>query len=527
MHFRNKARSLVAAVLAGAVIAASGVARGEDSFQQGLDAYLKGDYHKAMTIWKPAAEAGDEVAAFNVGVLYAQGLGVEADPRAAVRWYRRSALAGYANAQFNLGAAYYHGQGTDVNLSQAVSWWEKAARQDHPEALYNLATLYRRGEGVKQDTARARSLFKRAADLGDTRAQEALANLGAGKSKQPKQAGGGEQAGSGKAEAGGGGGKEPAPAASSPSEPRDSVAREDPGHWTVQLFAADSRQAAQRFVRIHGLSGQVRIYEARVKGKTWFKGIYGSYADKSGARAAQAELKKKLPGAAPWLRSFRAIQAEVVAGTAVETAGAKTVSKRPAESDGSSSNGSGSGSGTKPNVASAGETGPTTKSNAASASEAGTTTEPNAASASEAGTTTASARAAKDDSHEAGAVSASSSGRNEQAELRRGQKAFNAQDYKTAFDAWRPLAEKGVAEAQYGIAFMYESGWGVDKDYARAFHWYELAAQQGHVKSEFNLGMLYMNGEGVAKNQALGLYWIQSAADRGDDRAASYLKNLD
>jgi TPR repeat protein len=39
--------------------------------------------------------------------------------------------------------------------------------------------------------------------------------------------------------------------------------------------------------------------------------------------------------------------------------------------------------------------------------------------------------------------------------------------------------------------------------------------------------MLYMNGEGVSKNQALGLYWIQSAADRGDDRAATYLKNLD
>lgn len=110
--------------------------------------------------------------------------------------------------------------------------------------------------------------------------------------------------------------------------------------------------------------------------------------------------------------------------------------------------------------------------------------------------------------------------------LRAGQRAFNAQNYAEAFEAWEPLAEQGVVDAQYGIAFMYESGWGVEKDFSKAFRWYQLAAQQGHVKSQFNLGMLYRDGKGVAQNDALGLYWIQTAADRGDERALSYLQNL-
>ncbi len=105
-------------------------------------------------------------------------------------------------------------------------------------------------------------------------------------------------------------------------------------------------------------------------------------------------------------------------------------------------------------------------------------------------------------------------------------RAFNAQNYEAAFDAWQPLAEQGVADAQYGIGFMYESGWGVEEDFSEAFRWYQLAAQQGHVRSQFNLGVLYREGKGVARNDALGLYWIQTAADGGDDRALNYLQNL-
>lgn len=109
-------------------------------------------------------------------------------------------------------------------------------------------------------------------------------------------------------------------------------------------------------------------------------------------------------------------------------------------------------------------------------------------------------------------------------ELRRGQSAFIRQDYAKARAIWMPLAVRGSAEAQYGLGFMYESGWGVKRDYAKAFEWYEKAAIQGHVKSQYNLGLLYLNGFGVAKDKEKGRYWVQSAATHNDARALEFLK---
>lgn len=477
----------------------SAAAYAQSAFQQGLDAYLKGEYRQALEIWKPAAESGDKVSAFNVGVLYAQGLGVDADPVEAVRWYRRSAIAGYANAQFNLGAAYYSGEGTEVNLAQAASWWEQAADQDHPEALYNLATLYRRGKGVERDVDKAIYLFQRAASLGDARAQDALAELKAGRPASGEQAGGQAEQGQGEGEDQGEGqrpsGNKPESKAATLA-PGDSVLDEDPRRWTVQVFAGVEKEAALKFARDHGLSGRLRIYEAMVDGQHWYKGVYGSYPDRAAAQDAQAELARKLPSS-PWPRSFKAIQAEAVAQVAIPTA-------PPAQAGTGAGSGDGSG---KP---------------AEQGSDAGSES-PGSGDGAGGGSLTAK----RDSGGEATeAARPEKTADDVQAALRKGQRAFNAQHYADAFEAWRPLAEQGVPEAQYGIGFMYESGWGVDRDYGEAFRWYQLAAQQGHVKAEFNLGMLYRNGQGVARNDALGLYWIQSAADRGDERAVDYLKDL-
>ncbi len=107
-----------------------------------------------------------------------------------------------------------------------------------------------------------------------------------------------------------------------------------------------------------------------------------------------------------------------------------------------------------------------------------------------------------------------------------GQKAFVRQNYAGAVEAWAPLAEAGVARAQYGIAFMLESGWGVVQDYAEAAYWYKLAAQKGHPKAQFNLGRMYLDGRGVRRDRGSGLYWIQSAADAGEPRAQELMSTI-
>ena len=60
----------------------------------GLEAFKAKDYAKAFSEWKVSAEAGFADAQFDLGVLYAHGLGVPQDLDRAERWYRRSAEQG-------------------------------------------------------------------------------------------------------------------------------------------------------------------------------------------------------------------------------------------------------------------------------------------------------------------------------------------------------------------------------------------------------------------------------------------------
>lgn len=43
--------------------------------------------------------------------MYSEGMGVQRDPAQAVTWYEKAAEQGNANAAFNLGVAYSNGAG--------------------------------------------------------------------------------------------------------------------------------------------------------------------------------------------------------------------------------------------------------------------------------------------------------------------------------------------------------------------------------------------------------------------------------
>ena len=102
--------------------------------------------------------------------------------------------------------------------------------------------------------------------------------------------------------------------------------------------------------------------------------------------------------------------------------------------------------------------------------------------------------------------------------------AYKRQDYATAFALIRPLADQGVAKAQYDLGFMYDAGQGVAQNYAEAVKWYRLAADQGHVTAQFNLGVMYAEGRGVAQDYVQAHMWFYLAAAQGDAKA---LKNRD
>jgi TPR repeat protein len=99
------------------------------------------------------------------------------------------------------------------------------------------------------------------------------------------------------------------------------------------------------------------------------------------------------------------------------------------------------------------------------------------------------------------------------ADLNEGIEAYYFGRYGVALRELRPLAEEGIAEAQFYLGVLYAKGRGVPQNYAEAVKWYRLAAEQGFPKAMSNLGQMYSKGKGVPKDFALAVQWYQVAAD--------------
>lgn len=93
--------------------------------------------------------------------------------------------------------------------------------------------------------------------------------------------------------------------------------------------------------------------------------------------------------------------------------------------------------------------------------------------------------------------------------------AWQRADYAGAVAIWRPLAEKGDADAEFNLGQAYRLGRGVQTNVAAAKIWFERAANQGHVDAQTTLGLLLFE----AGDQPNGLKWLKKAADQGEPRA--------
>jgi hypothetical protein len=85
----------------------------------------------------------------------------------------------------------------------------------------------------------------------------------------------------------------------------------------------------------------------------------------------------------------------------------------------------------------------------------------------------------------------------------------------TALRFLQPLADQGVAAAQFNLGLMYANGRGVSKDDTAAAKWFRLAADQGHALAQNNLGAMYANGRGVSKDAVQAYRWFNLAAAQG------------
>jgi TPR repeat protein len=80
---------------------------------------------------------------------------------------------------------------------------------------------------------------------------------------------------------------------------------------------------------------------------------------------------------------------------------------------------------------------------------------------------------------------------------------------------YRKAAEQGLAKAQYNLANAYHLGRGVPKDVRKAVKWYRKAAEQGNAKAHYNLGVSYHSGHGVPIDLREAVKWYRKAAEQG------------
>jgi TPR repeat protein len=97
--------------------------------------------------------------------------------------------------------------------------------------------------------------------------------------------------------------------------------------------------------------------------------------------------------------------------------------------------------------------------------------------------------------------------------------AYRRADYATALRLYRPLAEEGLAIAQFNVGLMYDLGQGVPQNYPAAVKWYRRAADQGRDDAQYQLGHLYYKQNDYAE----AAKWFHLAAGQGRADAQSNL----
>ena len=180
-------------------------------FQQGRAVWTLKSYKQGYELFKKASDLGSGIAAYDLGVIYSNGLGLEKDEVKARSWLQRGVELGNVRAMSALGLLYslepdrahdalayglfvkaaandpiamnslgvFYEAGRQVaqDYAAARSWYERAAVRGNEVAMRNLGLLYEHGTGVSKDLATARYWYERAAAAGDKKSMTRLQAL--------------------------------------------------------------------------------------------------------------------------------------------------------------------------------------------------------------------------------------------------------------------------------------------------------------------------------------------------------------
>lgn len=143
------------------------------------------NFNEAFRLFLLEAESGNALAMYDLGRMYADGLGREIDEETSHEWHAKALSAFLAveaekhkpYLQYRIGKIYAAGLGTPQDYEQATAWFQKVVDKNHKYAQYSLSGLYYRGQGVAQDYEIALELYQRSAVQGNPYADHELAKM--------------------------------------------------------------------------------------------------------------------------------------------------------------------------------------------------------------------------------------------------------------------------------------------------------------------------------------------------------------
>lgn len=133
----------------------------------------------AFNLYSQAADEGNKIAQFNVGVMMAEGRGCDKDIKTAMKWLLKSANQGHLVSALKLGSHMIKEQ---ENIKDGLSWVEMSASRPH--AFQKDASLFlgvfffsNRSPEFKRNVPLSTHWFNRAKQQGHPKAEEYLARL--------------------------------------------------------------------------------------------------------------------------------------------------------------------------------------------------------------------------------------------------------------------------------------------------------------------------------------------------------------
>ncbi|MGD8708966.1 MAG: SPOR domain-containing protein, partial [Ectothiorhodospiraceae bacterium] len=213
-----------------------------------------------------------------------------------------AALAGEARAQYALGYMYYYGQGVEKDMDKALTWIRRAANHGDKhavEALSRLADSFAQPPHRDSDASPAPNAPPGAASESSSQnGQTASGAVAAPATDAPlptpsddTQAAAGDTA-----------------KALETGEADGWLGSRSPDHYTIQLLAARSRETLDRFVNDNRPPQPVHVVRHSRDGEHWLLLVMGDYADQNAARTAISDLPPALTAPGAWPRRFSSLQ---------------------------------------------------------------------------------------------------------------------------------------------------------------------------------------------------------------------------